>query len=151
MSSADLAGLLRASLARGVSLRFHATGSSMSPFIRDDDVITISPLGAAEIGIGDVVAFTRPGTDRLVIHRIVRVESGSFLLQGDNVVEADALIPAGGLLGRLTGIERKGRACRLGLGPERRLIAVCNRCGLLPLLLALFRKVYRWFAPRSEE
>jgi hypothetical protein len=37
--------LLHATLAKGVPFPFRARGSSMHPFIKDGDVITVSPLG----------------------------------------------------------------------------------------------------------
>jgi signal peptidase I len=145
LSSAELTELLSATLARGAPFRFSAKGSSMNPFIKDGDAITISPLRTTDLGDGDVVAFKRFGTDRLVIHRIVGIRNGLFLIQGDNISGTDGVIPAAELLGRVTKVERKGRNCRIGLGPERRLIALFSRFGLLVMLLLPIRKIYRLF------
>ena len=67
--------LLRGMVARGVSLRTTVRGFSMFPFIRDNDVLTITP-GATRLGrLGDVVAFVHPGNGRLAIHRLVAKSS----------------------------------------------------------------------------
>lgn len=42
----------------------------MYPFIKDGDVITVSPLRARGLRVGEVAAF-RSGEDRLVIHRVI--------------------------------------------------------------------------------
>ena len=51
--------LLQATLAEGAPFTFRARGSSMHPFIKDGDVITVSPLGEDSPGLGDVVAFVQ--------------------------------------------------------------------------------------------
>ena len=59
-------------LARGAEFRFRARGWSMSPFIRDGDVITISPRNKKKPAVGKVVAFLQPDSGRLVVHRIIK-------------------------------------------------------------------------------
>jgi hypothetical protein len=59
---------------------------------------------------------------------------------------ADATVSQEDILGRVTRISRNGRDVRLGLGPERRLIAVFSRAvRLFPVLSRLARP----FARRS--
>ena len=60
LSGQALLDLMRAVLAKGVPFRFCARGWSMAPFIRDGDVITVSPLRQSLPGVGEVVAFVRP-------------------------------------------------------------------------------------------
>ena len=45
LSGRALAGLMKNVLARDLPFRFRARGWSMSPFIRDLDVITVKPIG----------------------------------------------------------------------------------------------------------
>ncbi len=149
LSGPDLKGLLSAVLAKGAAFRFRAKGASMAPFIRDGDVVTVSPVPGTNLRPGDVAAFTNPQTDRLVIHRIVGTADGSFLIKGDSVREGDVLVPACQVHGRVTRVERKGRNLRLGLGSERILIAFLSRTGLLPILLAPVRGIYRLIVPRN--
>jgi hypothetical protein len=132
LSGPALLDLMRAVLARGVPFRFCARGWSMEPFIRDGDVITVSPLASAVPGVGEVVAFVRPEGGNLVVHRVVSRRGAAPQIRGDDSLdEIDGIIPAENLLGRVTRIERHGHAVWLGLGPERYLIAWLSRARLL--------------------
>lgn len=107
----------------------------MSPFIRDGDVITIAPIINHNPGLGEVVAFTRPDTGKLVVHRIVAKRNDHALLVGDNISDTpDGIIPMNKIIGRVINVERKHKHIWLGLGPERFLIAWLSRSRqLLPL------------------
>ena len=83
ISGAALREFLEAVLERGVPFRFTARGCSRYPFIRDRDVITVSPLAGRDPLVGEVVAL-RSDDERLVVHRIVAAEDGAFELHGDN-------------------------------------------------------------------
>ena len=141
---------LQAVLAKGASFRFEARGLSMHPFIKDQEVITISPVQRSRLYCGDVVAFCHPETGRLTVHRIVKKNAQGFFLQGDNCPEADGLIPAAGLLGRVTEVGGKNRFRRLGLGPERFFLALLSRYSLLQPILYLIHRVLRPFLRRNS-
>lgn len=138
--------LMRGVLDRGKPFRFRARGWSMAPFIRDGDVITVSAFTHSQPGTGDVVAFIRPGSGSLVVHRVVARGSHSALIQGDNGLEyQDGIIPSENLLGRVTRVERNGHRTWSGLGPERLIIAWLSAAGLLTQLrtsLAVFWKPF---------
>ena len=123
----------------------------MSPFIKDSDVVTISPMSNASPGFGDVIAFIHPRTERLIIHRVVGKIGDAFLLKGESALGPDGLIKKENILGLVTKVERKGKKVFLGLGPERFLIALLTRKNLLlPILIPLwrvFRPVVRLFLP----
>ncbi len=131
---AALIELLSAVTEKGKSFRFKASGISMVPFIKDRDIITISPIPSGRPEIGDVVAFLLPGADRLAVHRIIEKRDGGYIIKGDNVPEPDGLIPAKNVLGLVTSVERNGHRALLGLGMERRLIAALARHDLLKLI-----------------
>jgi hypothetical protein len=114
LSSESLAELLKAVLAKGKPLRFRARGVSMSPFIKDGDVVTVAPLEGAAPRTGDIAAFLHPATGQVVIHRIVREKSGQFHLKGDNAGEIDGAFSVEKFLGIVTRVERAGAAVRLG-------------------------------------
>jgi len=138
--NAVLIELLQAVLQQGKPFWFQAPGFSMSPFIKDGDTITLSPLAEASPQVGEVLAFLRPGSGKLVVHRLVGWQGERFLLRGDNSGEASEWIPASSILGRVTSVQRGGQAVRLGLGVERRIIATLSRRGLL-------QPVLRWLYP----
>ncbi|OGP91738.1 MAG: signal peptidase I [Deltaproteobacteria bacterium RBG_16_54_18] len=126
---------------KGSSFRFKGKGYSMSPFIKDGDVLTIAPLQGSSPRFGDVMVFTHPTTGKLVIHRLIGKREGSYLTKGDNAPEADGLISKAAILGQVVRVERNGRYVSLGLGPDRFFIAFVTRNGLLPLLNPLWRFV----------
>jgi signal peptidase I len=138
LSGPALIELLRAVMDKGLPFRFRAKGVSMSPFIKDGDVITVSPLFGALPRRGDVVAYTHPQTQRLVVHRIVAKKGDYFIVKGDNTSNTDDLILKANILGHVTRVKRNGKKIIIGLGPERFLIALLTRRGLLfPLLYPL--------------
>jgi hypothetical protein len=103
-------------LREGYAVRFHASGWSMYPTIRDGETITVAPLGGSPILTGDLLLY-RSGRSA-VAHRVVRVASVSggpttLLLRGDAADSCDRPIDPGQVLGRLSGVERDGRTMPL--------------------------------------
>jgi len=136
--------LIKAVLVTETPLRFHAKGFSMLPFIKDGDLVTLSPLTASRPGLGEVIAFIHPETKRVVIHRIISKKNGySLILKGDNSTRKDILFQRNNILGYVTKVERDGKKVFLGLGPERFLIVFLSRMDLIMPLFrtyALFRR-----------
>ncbi len=140
LSGAALADLLEAVVSRGSFFTLQAKGWSMSPFIRDGDVLTISPLHGALPEVGDVVAFIHPAIKRVFIHRVVGKKGDSCIMKGDNSLEMDGPVPAVNILGLVKRVDRDGKRITLGLGPERFFIALLARRNLF---LLLFRPAWR--------
>ncbi len=134
--------LLRGMVERGVPLRTTVRGSSMSPFIRDEDVLTIAPMHARALRVGEVVAFVQPDTGRLAIHRIIARMGADWLVRGDNCLAADGVVARESIIGRVTRVERQGRVVRFGLGGEMRVLAWLVRGEVLLHIVAL------WYFPR---
>ena len=141
VSGEVLMDLLKATVGRGASFSFRAKGSSMSPFIRDDDMITLSPLSPSSAKIGDVLAFTCPLTGKLIIHRMVGRKGDLYSIRADNASGPNEIVPETNILGRVTKVERKGKKVFFGLGPERYMIGMFSRSGFLQPLLRLARYV----------
>lgn len=95
---------------RGASFRFQAKGHSMTPAIRDGDVITVSPLGDIIPRRGDVLAFRHPERPQMLIHRVLHAKDKKYYIKGDNCPLADGWVPAENVLGLITKVERNGRA-----------------------------------------
>lgn len=146
LSNEVLVDLTRAVLLKGLPFRFQVKGFSMVPFIRDGDVVTISPLKVAPVKIGKPVAFINPSCGKFIIHRVIARNNGCYLIQGDNVFSPDGIIPKENILGVVTKVERGSKNISFGFGPERLLIAFFNRyfC-LIPALLT----VHRFFKKRK--
>ena len=138
---------MQAVLARGKSFRFRALGWSMLPFVQDGDVISVSPFRDSQPGVGDVVAFMSPQTHRPIVHRVIARQGERYLIQGDNLSGiSDGFIPRDDIIGRITRIERGGRDVNIGLGPERRMIALLSRHGLLGPVLRRASRLFHLVA-----
>ena len=147
LSGTALLELMQAVLAKSVPFRFRARGWSMTPFIRDGDIITITPIQDKRPVLGDIVAFIRPTENRLVVHRIVNLHGSDFMIQGDCAPDhPDGVIPAGNLLGKVARIERDGHRVWLGIGPEKTIIAWLSRNRILD---PLRQKITLWLKPAS--
>jgi len=145
MSGTAFAELMEAVLEKNVPFRFTARGRSMTPFIRDGDVLIVSPVSLC-IRRGDIVPFINPSNNQLMVHRILDVSREGCLIKGDNNSMPDGRIPTSIIIGRVVKVERGGRPARFGLGPERFLIAwLSNRC-LLTRLVASVRYALKPFA-----
>jgi len=134
----SLSELMRQVLAKGKPFRFKARGLSMSPFIKDGDVLTVTPLATAP-RTGDVAAFLHPATGRLVVHRLVRKRAGRYQFKGDNADEVEHGLPIERIVGLVTSVERDG----LELGLRRRAgrtVAGLSRTGLLRTAVAAARR-----------
>ena len=76
------------------------TGQSMEPTLRADDLAIVRE--APSYGRGDAVAYRSSHLGQIVLHRIVEVEDGRFVLQGDNNDFLDADHPrSSDVIGRL--------------------------------------------------
>jgi signal peptidase I len=137
-----VAGLMRAVLEKGKAFRFEARGTSMIPLIRDGDAVTVGPFAGAEPKVGDVVAFADPEGDRLRIHRIVKAGDGTFLLKGDHDPGGDGLFFREAILGRVSRVERGGRAVRLGPALRSPALAWLSRSFLITRLVRMARRVF---------
>jgi len=107
---------------KGGLFRFKAKGGSMSPFIKDEDVLTIAKSSDG-YNIGEVVAFVRPCRQKLVVHRIIAKKNDQYLIKGDNTMERDGKIPLQNILGKVARVERNGKDAFAGIGPECHFIA----------------------------
>ena len=141
LSGDSLTELLSAVMAKGRPFRFRARGVSMSPLIKDGDVVTIAPSGGAGPRAGEIVAFIHPATGKVAVHRLVRRKGGRFVARGDNADVEDGMIPADRILGVVTGIERGGRKVKSAGRPFGPALAFLSRTGWLARGLALLRRL----------
>ncbi|MCX5706131.1 MAG: S24/S26 family peptidase [Candidatus Omnitrophica bacterium] len=142
LSATALSALMQAALAKEAFFRFKAKGFSMQPFIKDGDIVTVSPANGAALGRGQTVAFIRPG-GKLVIHRIVACLENGYLIKGDSCFTNDGLVKKEDILGYVSEVKRNDRAIFLGLGRERVAIAVLSRIKILPCILWCWRLIPR--------
>jgi signal peptidase I len=140
IAQAPLMGLIQEVLGRGSCMKLQAKGYSMNPFIKEGDVLTLSPMIDGAPKVGDVVAFKLPEDGKLAIHRVIKSSADLYLIKGDCCSEPDGYIFEKDILGLVSGIERDGNTTRLGLGPEKILISFLSGKNMLWLLGKAFPK-----------
>jgi signal peptidase I len=96
----------------GLRIRFRTAGASMSPTIRDGEVVIVEPAAPESIRAGDIVlAASERGP---LVHRVTGRAKGDgsgdlFILRGDASITADVPIPGDRIRGRVIAVERDGR------------------------------------------
>jgi hypothetical protein len=141
LSGAATIELIQATFAKDALFRFKVKGSSMCPFIKDEDIVTLSPFWLSAPGLGKPVACVSPVCKKLLIHRIVAQKGDHYLIKGDNCREPDCLMDKEDILGCVVGIERKNKAVFFSLGPERVIIAFLSKSGLLSFASFIWRLI----------
>lgn len=81
--------LARELLQKGMCIRFQARGASMSPVIRDGEVVQVTPVIMSKLRKGDIVLSTSNSGFR--VHRLVIADSDDnrFVTRGDCGLEND--------------------------------------------------------------
>ena len=97
-------------LAEGKEVRFTPSGVSMRPFIGGDrDSVILSPI-VSRPKVGDILLVrienkSQLSTPTYVLHRLIRIEGETFVLQGDGNLMGEETCTREGLIGRVTAIE----------------------------------------------
>ncbi len=117
----DFASIAQEVLGRGRALRFTTKGTSMSPFIRNGDVVEVVPV-KGKINLGDIVLHrSRHGNP--IIHRVIRKNKESIITKGDSLSGFDQALLSRQVLGRVAVVEKNGWHVRLDR-PTIRLINI---------------------------
>lgn len=130
-------------------------GSSMSPTLREPEMLEIAPYGDRPVRVGDVVFFLPPEADQPVVHRVVRVTPAGISTLGDNNVREDAfLLQPENIQGRVVAAWRGQRRRTIAGGLRGRLTSrglrwgLCLCRGASPVLNPLYQALSRrgWIA-----
>ncbi len=101
-------------LSQGTTVRFRASGRSMYPSIREGELITVEPVRASDVKLGDIVLYRSERGP--IAHRVVEIASRDthvFRLRGDASLSSDEPVGAEQILGRVVSVKRNGRAVQL--------------------------------------
>jgi hypothetical protein len=139
LSRESLPEFLEIILSKRSSFRLKVRGGSMTPFIKDGDLVTLSAWKDSSVCFGKPVAFIHPETRTLCIHRIVGRKGEYYFAKGDSLTQIDGIIHREKIIGVVTCIERDKRRVPLGLGPERSVIALLSKFNILPFVLSFWR------------
>jgi signal peptidase I len=109
-------------LRSGWSIRFRAHGNSMTPLLRDGDILLVQPAERGPLRPGEIVLCSL-NPNHVVVHRIIRYarhnNSDRFLVQGDQASTPDGWFSSDQIFGRLVEIEREGHCIQMDMLPIR--------------------------------
>lgn len=152
LSTSDILALIGDIHKKGGSLKFTAKGFSMSPSIKHNDIVKVSPVKGRNLEKGDVVLFQKDKKSQVTVHRIVKKKNGRFLTRGDNSREDDGWITGDMIFGIITGVERNENIAYWPAGLNRRFIDkiyICFFLGFLNLR-RYYRNLYRMKVKREK-
>lgn len=141
LSGKSLITILRAVLEKGYAFRFKLKGSSMLPFLKEGDSITVYPLKEIPPQRGIIAAFVHPDKGKLAVHRVIDKKGSCFVLKGDNNRSDDGMVPIDKILGCLGKVERNGKRVSFGMGPEKHVIAFLSRKNIISFISRLIREL----------
>jgi signal peptidase I len=99
-------------LEQGLCVQFHAEGTSMRPAIEDGDTITVGPVAALAIRIGDIVLYRH--LDRPIAHRVADIYTAGggvvVVPRGDAKAGFDAPVESERILGKVIAVKRRTRS-----------------------------------------
>ena len=138
----DFVILMASVLQKGKPFRFCAAGFSMSPFIKDGDILTLIPASQPHLRLGAVAAIVSPLSAKLAVHRFIACQDDQCLFKGDNGTRPDGWVSNDDIIGVVTRVERAGKPIRFGGGWARGLIAWLSRHNILQFGLHTSYKIY---------
>jgi signal peptidase I len=129
-------------------------GSSMNPYLFQNDLLNYIPVSDRLPATGDIVVFKDPaGSGRVIIHRVVKIlPGGYYITKGDNNPSDDRYpIHGSDILGIVTGGVRANRPIFVSSGFFG---AVCHstaqqRRTLMPVLQRVFFVFYYFLSEKG--
>ena len=99
-------------IGEGKEVRFTPSGVSMRPFIEGDkDSVILAPVQTPRIGDILLAQVTNTPSPIYVLHRLVRVEGGIYILQGDGNLQGEEHCSRSNVLAKVTAIHSpKGKS-----------------------------------------
>lgn len=95
-------------LRRDGVLVYKTRGVSMRPLFRENrDLVTIRPYRGGGLQKYDVPLYRR-SDGRFLLHRVIGVQNGAYVIRGDNTFEKE-FVPESRVVGVLTEFRRKGK------------------------------------------
>ena len=93
-------------LARDGILVYKTRGVSMKPMLRQNRDLVAIRVPSSRLKRFDVALYRRGKS--YVLHRVVKVEDGYYLIRGDNTYQIET-VPEEAVIGVLTGFQRNGK------------------------------------------
>jgi signal peptidase len=154
MKGADFTDLSSEILKEGNSIRFKARGSSMLPWIKDGDMLTVQPITENEIRVGQVVFYPSKG-EKPVVHRVLQIRfKGAkriLLTRGDASPKSEEQIEASKVLGKVVRIHRGSKVIQLERNLWWRLVRKWPTISRLSYALVRFQRRFQRYVLLSPK
>lgn len=84
-------------------------GISMYPLFRKNKDIAVIKNVTESLKVNDVPLYSRNNMDKLVLHRIVNIKNGNYIIRGDNLYINETDVTDKDIVGVLKGFYRDGK------------------------------------------
>ena len=125
------------------------TGSSMSPALKATDIIQVLLCKGKQIRQGDVIVFSPPGSNDMVVHRVVSISDQGLRTRGDNNNDIDTWsLSPDRIVGRVVQAQRENRRLTIYGGIRGLLYASAIRflCNIDSTISSFLHPVYHRLA-----
>ena len=125
------------------------TGSSMSPVLKTLDTIHVFLCKDKQIRRGDVIVFSPPDSNDMVVHRVVSFSDQGLMTRGDNNNEIDPwFLSPDRIIGCVVQSQRKNRLLTIYGGTRGLLYASAVRflCNIDSMISSFLHPVYHRLA-----
>jgi hypothetical protein len=113
LSGTEFADIAAEILNKGGSFTFVALGSSMLPFVRSKDAVTVIPVSLnMPLAKGDIVLYQSPAAGGIVVHRITGFKRKNLLIRGDFVFGRPEMVEKRRVWGKVKSAERAGKSIK---------------------------------------
>lgn len=113
LSGQAFGSLIKTLAEKNASITFKATGNSMFPNILHGDILTVTPYQGRVPIVGDIVCVSNTATGQVIIHRIINICHGRFLIKGDSIFRCDGLFDPEHILGYVVHITRNKKTMQI--------------------------------------
>lgn len=98
---------VKESLSSGSGVKIPVTGSSMRPFLRNGDVVSVSAFNGHKLKRGSIaLGHWKEG---YVLHRVIGTRGANILLAGDNNIAQIEEVPSAEIFAVVTACYRQGK------------------------------------------
>lgn len=99
---------IREALEKGKKVEFETHGHSMIPLLHDGGDRVIIQLNTTPLKINDV-ALCKTDTSKFVLHRVIALSDGGYILKGDNCVNTERCLSDNDVIGVACAFIRRGK------------------------------------------
>ena len=136
--------LYRKVLEEGEELYIRACGTSMWPFIKNEDILVIKKVPLTSFSTGDIIAYVQD--ERVICHRVSERKHKVISTKADALTGVDSRIPTDNILGQVIAREKDGaRQSLKGFWPNFKGKLVLNVSYVWAPLIPILRKVKHVF------